>query len=242
MSVRGFQTLRKMALGVGFVCIACSATPALADVLAYWNPAGTVDSTLPLPRASAAAAVSAGNLTGGPGLVSPGPFANAYEFDNWPSGTLNTTDYLDFSITGSNITYSTVVFSLYNNFDGSGNWELRSSADGFATALDSGAFSGIFFGGELITASVAGLGVRSGTVEFRLYTFNNSGTTNPLQRGIRGTGGAGLGLTVNGSAGPVIVAPAESIPALGFGRWLLLAGLLLIAWRGFSMRKKHRQQ
>ena len=42
--------------------------------------------------------------------------------------------------------------------------------------------------------------------------------------------------------GPVIVAPAEPIPALGFGRWLLLAGLLLIAWRGFSMRKKHRQQ
>ena len=77
--------------------------------------------------------------------------------------------------TGNKITYSSVVFSLYNNYDGTGNWEIRSSVDAYATALSSGTFSGIFYAGELITADVSALGVQNGTVQFRIYTFNNSG-------------------------------------------------------------------
>jgi hypothetical protein len=230
MTTFSLQILRRAALGITFAWMLGNGATAQADVLAYWNPAGTVNSSTPLPPASAAPTVTAGNLSGGPGLDNPGLFANAYEFDNWPSGPLNTSDYLDFSVTGTGIIYSTVVFSLYNNFDGSGNWEIRSSVDGFASALDAGVFSGIFFSGELITANVSALGTRSGTVEFRLYTYNNAGATNPLERGIRGTGGSGQGLTVNGSVAAVAAAPAVSAPALGFGRWLLFAGLLLIAW------------
>src|ERR1700744_2309611 len=178
----------RAAAGFVFACIASVTTPAFADVLASWNPSGTVDSNAPLPPSASNALISAGNLTGSPGLTSPGPFANAYEFDNWPSGALDTGDYLAFSMSG-NITYATIAFSLYNNFDGSGNWEIRSSVDAYASTLASGTFSGIFAGGEPITADIAALGTRSGNVQFRLYTYNNAGTTNPLQRGIRGTGG-----------------------------------------------------
>src|SRR6202012_2095695 len=121
----------RAAAGFVFACIASVTTPAFADVLASWNPSGTVDSNAPLPPSASNALISAGNLTGSPGLTSPGPFANAYEFDNWPSGALDTGDYLAFSMSG-NITYATIAFSLYNNFDGSGNWEIRSSGDAYA--------------------------------------------------------------------------------------------------------------
>lgn len=238
------RTTRQAAIGMIFAWIASIATPACAEILAYWNPAGTIDSSSPLPPTTVSAPLlSAGDMTGGPGLTNPGLFANAYEFNSWPSGPLSTDAWLAFSTTGDNIAYSTVVFSMYNNFDGSGNWEIRSSNDDYATALDAGTFSGIFGGGELITANVSALGVRSGTVQFRLYTFNNSGDTNPLQRGIRGTGGGGQGLTVNGSAGTAPPPPPRTVaqaPLLGFGRWLLLAGLLIAAWRGLSIRKGRR--
>ncbi len=229
---------RKTIVCAAMLCIGTIAMPAAADVLAYWNPAGTVVSSSPLaPTSVSAELISAGNLSGGAGLTVPGPFANAYEFDNWPSGALDTSDYLAFSTTGNNVTYSTVVFSLYNNFDGSGNWEIRSSADGYASPLDAGTFSGIFSGGELITANISALGVRSGNVQFRIYTYNNSGTTNPLERGIRGTGGGGQGLAVNGTA--AVQAPSiVTTPTLGFGRWILLGMLVLAACHRLSKRQK----
>ena len=226
----------RAAAGFAFVCIASVATPAFATVLASWNPAGTIDSSTSLPASASNALISAGSLSGSPDLTSPGPFANAYEFDNWPSGALDTGDYLAFSMAGNNVTYSTVAFSMYNNFDGSGNWEIRSDIDNYAATLDSGTFSGIFGGGEPITANIAALGTRSGSVQFRLYTFNNSGTTNPLQRGIRGTGGGGEGLSLSGSVAGAQTSIATT-PTLGGGRWLLLIALAFLAWRALSSRK-----
>jgi hypothetical protein len=134
-------------------------------------------------------------------------------FDNWSAGAFDANDYLAFSVTGSGVSYQTVAFSLYNNFDGSGNWEIRSSVDGFSATLDSGSFTGIFAGGLLINANVSALGQQSGTVTFHIYTFNNAGTTNPLQRGVRGTGGGGQGLAVIGFVappGPPVLASALS--------------------------------
>lgn len=231
MSSNPFRPACKAAIGAVFTWIAGSATPVFADTLAYWNPAGVLNTSSPLPPTNVSADLtSAGNLSGGPGLTG-GSWANAYALDNWPAGALDTGDYLAFSTSGNNVTYSTVVFSLYNNFEGSGNWEIRSSIDGYTVALDSGAFSGISAGGELITANVGALGTRSGAVQFRLYTFNNSGATSPLQRGIRGTGGGGQGLAVNGSSTTVTAPPAVSAPTLGGWAGLLLAALLaMFAW------------
>ncbi len=228
-----------MRLGVFLALMtgALASAPAAAEVLASWNPAGTIDMANPLPPASVSPNVtSAGNMTGGPGLTNPGLFANAYVFDNWSAGALDSTDYLDFSVTGNNVTYQSVTFSLYNNFDGTGNWEIRSSADGFSAALDSGAFTGIFGGGLLLTANVSAIGQRSGTVEFRIYTFNNAGATNPLQRGIRGTAGGGQGLSVIGTVAPIGPAASQPVPTLGQAGLVALA--LLLGLIGFTMRRR----
>jgi IPTL-CTERM motif len=225
-------------LGVGV------ATPVAAEVLAFWDPGSSVDASLPLPPTSVSPNIaSASNLVGGPGLTSPGVFANAYVLDNWSGGAFDPNDYLSFSTTGNGVTYQSVTFSLYNNFDGTGNWEIRSSVDGFATALDSGTFTGIFFAGLPITANVSAIGQQSGTVQFRIYTFNNTGATNPLQRGIRGTGGAapGLGLSVNGvAAGGGVAIVAQSVPTLGTAQLALLVLLIgagaFFVWRKRAMR------
>jgi hypothetical protein len=235
----GFRLLCLRAMGVLLVFAGCISAPVSAEVLALWNPSGTVDSSVPLAPASVSSNISsAGNLSGGPGLT-PTTFANAYELDNWSAGAFDATDYLAFSTTGTNVTYQSVAFSLYNNFDGTGTWEVRSSVDAFATPLASGSFSGIFFGGVLITANVSSLGQQSGTVQFRIYTYNNAGTTNPVQRGIRGTGGFGTGLSVNGtvaSAPPPVV--STPVPTLGYGGLALL--VLLVASIGCLRRRPTR--
>jgi len=233
----GFRPPCLRATGVALAFAACISAPVSAAVLALWNPSGTVDSSVPLAPASVSSNISsAGNLTGGPGLT-PTTFANAYEFDNWSAGAFDANDYLAFSTTGSNVTYQSVAFSLYNNFDGTGTWEVRSSVDAFGTTLASGSFAGIFFGGELITADVSSLGQQSGTVQFRIYTYNNAGTTNPVQRGIRGTGGSGTGLSVNGitASGPPVATP---VPTLGYGELALL--VLLVASIAYLRRRPVR--
>ena len=226
---------------LGALVLSVGALSAHAAVLAQWDPSGTVQSSSPLAPTSAASGLSAGNLTLGPGLSDPGPFANVFMGNNWPSGGLDANDYLAFSITG-NATYQSVVFSLYNNFDGIGNWELRSSVDGFTSTLASGSFSGIFGGGEVISADVSALGTVNGTLTFRLYTDSNAGTTNPLQRGIRGTGGGGEGLTVNGTAnggGTVPFVTPLPVPALAGAPLLALMGL--IAFAALSLRRRIRR-
>ena len=230
-ALRGSWLLASRSLAATFLCVASLAVH--AAVLVQWNPTGTIQSSTPLAPSLVSLDVTAGNLTLGPGLTDPGPFANAFVGDNWSAGALDTTDYLSFSITG-NVTYQSVEFSLYNNFDGAGNWELRSSADAFASTLASGTFTGIFGGGLFISADVSALGTQNGSIEFRLYTYNNSGTTNPLQRGIRGTAGGGSGLVINGTTGggtPPVVA-ALPVPALSEA--MLFGLIVLVGLSGFG--------
>jgi hypothetical protein len=237
--IRGSWLLASRSLSAVFLCFASIAANAV--VLVQWDPAGTIQSSTPLAPSAVSPDVSAGNLTLGPGLTNPGAFANAFVGDNWPAGALDATDYLSFSITGD-VTYQSVVFSLYNNFDGAGNWELRSSADAFASAIASGTFTGIFGGGLVISADVSALGTRNGAVEFRLYTYNNSGTTNPLQRGIRGTAGGGGGLMIDGTAGggtPPVVA-ALAVPTLSAA--ILFALIALVGFAGFATISTRRKR
>jgi hypothetical protein len=41
--------------------------------------------------------------------------------------------------------------------------------------------------GTPIHGDVSALGLRNGTVTFRMYAYNNSGATDPLRRGLRGS-------------------------------------------------------
>jgi hypothetical protein len=213
------------------------AVAAHAETLAQWDPVGTLDGTVPLAATTVSPNVSsASTLTGGPGVTAPvGLFANAVVFQDWTTGGFDATDYMAVSITGTNITYQSVTFSLYNNFAGSGTWEVRSSVDGYASTLASGSFSDITFDGEVFAANVSAVGTQSGTVGFRIYTYNNGGTT---QRGIRGSGGAapGVGLTVAGTAagGPVVA----SVPVPTTQQGVLVALAAVIAALGVVLVRR----
>jgi hypothetical protein len=174
--------------------------PPPTTTLATWLLNGTISSTNPVPVSTTVANVSAGVLSQ-TGLTGTN-FANAFVTDNWPSSALDPGKYFSFSVTAggvASIRYDTVRFSLYNNHTGSTAWELRASHDSFATALDSGTSSSIVGSGTPITADVSAIGTVTGTVTFRFYTYNNSGSTSPLQRGFRGSAAGGIDLTVWGA-------------------------------------------
>jgi len=58
--------------------------------------------------------------------------------------------------------------------------------------------------GVPIEASVASLGMWQGTVNFRVYTYANTGDLDPDQRGFRGSASGGQDLVVHGTViGPV---------------------------------------
>jgi hypothetical protein len=167
------------------------------SAIATWTLNGTPSS--PWAASGSSTYVTAGDLT--MTGVTYMTFANAFVGDNWPSGAIELGKYFEFSATASGghaIRYDTVRFSLYNNFDGMCSWELRSSVDGYAAALDGGTESNIAQPGVPITASVAIIGTRTGTVTFRFYAYNNSGTTSPLQRGFRGSAPGGIDLKIWG--------------------------------------------
>jgi hypothetical protein len=176
------------------------ATFVAASAVAKWVLNGTIDSTNSLPASTTASGVSAESLTRSAPLT-PMVFANAFVTDNWPAGALDTGSFFDFGVTPStSISYDSVRFSLYNNFDGAVSWQLRSSIDNFTSPLAQGSVaSGIFGGGVPIVANVSALGNRTGTVTFRFYTFSNSGATSPLQRGFRGSAAGGTDLSVFGA-------------------------------------------
>ena len=83
---------------------------------------------------------------------------------------------------------------------------------------------------------MSAIGQRSGTVEFRIYTYNNAGATNPLQRGVRGTAGGGQGLSVIGTV--TSIGPTASTPVPTLGTAELAALVLLLGLVGVLMRRR----
>jgi hypothetical protein len=176
--------------------------PAPAPV-ATWLINGSIDSAAGLPVSSVATNVSASDLTKSAALTSR-VFADAFVADGWPpvGPGVDTTRYFEFTVTpapGHSVVYDRVLFSLYNDVDGSLLFEVRSSVDGFAprpVGMVAGAITGA---GQPVGSNFVVLGAQAGPVTFRFYAYSNSGTANPLQRGFRGTAAGGIGLTVLGS-------------------------------------------
>lgn len=213
--VRPLGMCRAVALAIAWL-----AAPANAQ-LAVWDPSGVVDSANPVAVSSTDPDVSASDLTKSPSLLDL-IVANTFMAGFWPTGPLDPDKYFEFSVTpdlGLKIVYSDVTFSLRNFagccFDGTSDWEVRSSVDGYASALDSGSIlSGLPTPGVVVVADVSSLGSVADTVTFRIYTFNNMDTTAfPDRRGITGTSLAGVGLEVNGVVEDVWV----QVNAAGFG-------------------------
>ncbi len=206
------------ALGIALQ-LGSSATTAQAENLAQWNLNGIIDSANPLQVSILRVGVAAGDLVHSANLTSE-EFSGAFVASDWPSGPLDPSKYFEFSITpnsGLAINYDTVEFSLYNNHEGTSDWELRSSVDGFSSALDAGSEPAIHGSGAPISADISSLGTRSGTVTFRIYTFNNTMHTTPpphndaTRRGLRGSQFSGKNLWIEGTLEP---APSYTLDVL----------------------------
>jgi hypothetical protein len=170
----------------------------MIDLATWWIP-DTCNSSTPVSGTSLASGVTVPPLSQ-VGLT-PRNFAHAFVADNWPSGPRNPGQYFLLGVTagsGRSIAYLEFEFSLYNNYSGVSDWEIRSIVDGYSSVIDSGTATSIAAGGQHIIADVSSVGTRTGTVWFRFYTYNNSGTTNPLQRGFRDTDFGGVDPIVRG--------------------------------------------
>jgi hypothetical protein len=135
-------------------------------------------------------------LTGTPGLfntVSTADFSTSvpthsfnggteyYGENGWPAGSLNTSMYMQFSLTpsvGYQLDISSLVFSLRRSNTGSpagagpNSWSLRSSLDGYTTDIASGSMTYNYVN-YTVTPGSGFLNLYT-TVTFRLYGYNTT--------------------------------------------------------------------
>jgi hypothetical protein len=190
-------------------------TPSISGAeIAEWHLSGTIDSSQPFPPSITAPHVSASSLRKAPTLT-PVLGASVFLVRDWPvSPMIDPEKYLEFGVTaqpGYEIYCQEIEFSLYNNFHGTSSWEIRSSEDGYVAALDSGSVTDIIVDGEPVLAHVSDIGFRSGSVTFRLYTYDNTGTTDPDRRGLRGGTYGGRNLKIRGVVYPELPMMAIAI-------------------------------
>ena len=217
----------------GALLLAVLALPASAQ-LATWDPVGASTGGLPLPVTSAESSVVAGDLEKAPSLAGVA-IANTFAAQPFPIGPLDTLRYFEFSIgaaSGWEIAYETVTFSLSEPVfqTGAGAWELRSSVDGYVSALDSGFTNDLSLASPPIEADISSLGTRPETVVFRLYFFDALGGFADV-RAIRSSGlGGGVGLQVFGT--PLWAGVWQQRNTDGFGDTTDIAVLSLATFGG----------
>lgn len=121
-----------------------------------------------------------GNVSAGPGIGSTS-FNGGTEWygqNGWPTGSLNSSSYIEFSLTplsGYELNLSSVVMRLRRSNTGSPagagplSWALRSSQDGFSADLATGSMTHNYAN---YTVNIPSFIHISGTLTFRIYGFN----------------------------------------------------------------------
>jgi hypothetical protein len=163
-----------------------------AGTIATWSFLNqTVDSALPYPPFTFAQNTTAGSITKSAALGST-QFLHHFAARDWPGPgtTVDTAKYIELSMTaaaGRSIAYTSINGRLGNNFEGPTSWQIRSSADNFATVVASGSAPSGLVSKVSFDANISAVGTRSGTVTFRMYMYATGGTSEPTQRGLYGS-------------------------------------------------------
>lgn len=172
-----------------------------SEILAGWQIRGD-SPTYTLPPTSTAANVTGMNLTRS-SAFEPAPAFNIYAAIDWPTDGLDLNKYFQFGITvsaGRSATFDRLEFGISstNANDGSADWEIRSSVDGFGSTVAEGTVSSLAAPGAVVSPSIRSVGTRSGSVTFRFYIYNLQGENAVPDVGIRGPAG-GSSLLLFGS-------------------------------------------
>ena len=213
-----------LALSIG----AAVARPAAALPIATWDVAGSSGQT--------ASVLASEPLTSATTLI-------GFNVTPWPGGlccftaaagwslAFDSTRYYEFSVSadpGHAILYESISLSLFRGIQGATHgaesWELRSSADAFASTLASFSLAGSANDEQVLFSGVdiSSLGALPGTVIFRLYGFDYTSATD-----FSGLGAQPLGAGPLTGTGSNLVIAGLVTPEPGTGL-LVAAGLVTL--------------
>lgn len=140
--------------------------------------------------------------------------ANRFNGNNWTETSLANAiianDYFSCAISadvGYFFDVTNIVFNFQRSTTGGQDWALRSSADAFATDLD----SWIALGNSTQTSDLSGAGLTGlAAIEFRMYGYNGTGGS-----GSAGYEGVGDDLIINGTT--AVIPEPTTVAMLGAG-------------------------
>lgn len=195
-----------------------------ADLIQAWNFAGNLGNEASDNATFVIDGLEVSSITRGPGLVAAAT-ADSFSASSWAGPVIvDPNDYFEFAVIpdlGTVYSITTMSFNINtpDPFAGVGSFQLRSSADGFASGLDTWTdFSHTNY--THTTPDFSGTFTNlAGTTTFRLYGYNNSFGVSA----IAGLKGAGNDLIING----IVVVPEPGACAV-----VIVAGLAsLVALR-----------
>lgn len=114
------------------------------------------------------------------GVTSPDFTSGMYYGGGWPSGSINTAMYLQFSLTpkpGYPLNLASIEITMRrgaSSGQGPRNWSIRSSKDGYANDIESGGSLGPSLTTETVTLDGTFSNL-STTITFRIYGYNANG-------------------------------------------------------------------
>lgn len=160
---------------------------------------------------------------------------------DWAPGlTRDPSRYYQFSVTadaGYTITYETISLALFRGLQsgnhGAQRWDLYASPDLFASELLLASFDISSSGGDqqvqFLNTNISALGLRAGTITFRLFGFDYTSTADYSGLGNDSgwlISGTGSNVLVQGTVSPALPAPEPGTAALALVgiAWLAIAG------------------
>lgn len=170
-----------------------------AAVLGEWAIDGFVDSSVPIPSSTPQVFARSGLLVLSPSLGTA-TATNEFRGTGWTAGGLNLFQYFEITLgvdAGVGSLPTLLDFTIQGGVSESTTWEVRSSADCYATTLDSDTVFLGLLGSTNVSADISALGVQDGAFTLRIYLYENSGSTT---RGLTALEASGTGVVLDPTA------------------------------------------